>query len=166
MNIPVNTDSDLYISWAEYHEKIEQLALIIHRSQWKFDSIVCLAKGGLRIGDILCRIFDLPLAILSVASYRGEKKQTRGKIIIAEHLTSIDNNLGKKILLVDDLVDSGISLQEVTKWLNERYGIQEIKSAVIWYKQCSIVAPNYYIDYLPTNPWIHQPFELYENFKL
>jgi uncharacterized protein len=79
MNIPVNTDSDLYISWAEYHEKIEQLALIIHRSQWKFDSIVCLAKGGLRIGDILCRIFDLPLAILSVASYRGEKSKQEEK---------------------------------------------------------------------------------------
>ncbi len=167
MNLPVNTDTDLYISWAEYHDKIEQLALNIHRSQWEFDSIICLAKGGLRIGDILCRIFDRPLAILSVSSYSGTHKQTRGKLTIAEHLTAIDNNLGKKTLLVDDLVDSGISLQEVTKWLKERYtdSVEEIRSAVIWYKQCSIVEPDYYTDYLPTNPWIHQPFEIYEKFR-
>jgi uncharacterized protein len=167
MNFPVNTDTELYVSWTEYHDKIEQLALNIHRSQWEFDSIICLAKGGLRIGDILCRIFDRPLAILSVSSYSGAHKQTRSKLIIAEHLTAIDNNLGKKILLVDDLVDSGISLQEVTEWLKERYmdSVEEIRSAVIWYKQCSIVKPDYYIDYLPTNPWIHQPFEVYEQYQ-
>jgi hypoxanthine phosphoribosyltransferase len=159
---------DLYISWTEYHEKIEQLALKIYRSQWQFDSIICLAKGGLRIGDILCRIFNLPLAILAVASYSGLHKQTRGKINIAEHLTAIEKDLGKKILLVDDLVDSGISLQETSKWLQEKYpdSIEEIRSAVIWYKQSSIVVPDYYIDYLPHNPWIHQPFEIYENFNL
>jgi uncharacterized protein len=159
---------DLYISWTEYHKKIEQLAIKIRRSQWQFDTIVCLAKGGLRIGDILCRIFDRPLAILAVASYGGLHKQTRGKIIIAEHLTAVENDLGKKILLVDDLVDSGVSLQKTSKWLIKKYpdSIEEIRSAVIWYKKCSIVAPNYYIDYLPTNPWIHQPFEIYENFQM
>jgi hypoxanthine phosphoribosyltransferase len=51
--------SDLYISWSEYHQKIEQLAAQVHQSDWKFNQIICLAKGGLRVGDILARIFDL-----------------------------------------------------------------------------------------------------------
>ncbi|MCC3468846.1 MAG: phosphoribosyltransferase, partial [Microcoleus sp. PH2017_06_SFM_O_A] len=54
--------SDLYVSWSEYHRKIEDLAVKINESQWKFDRIVCLARGGLRVGDTLSRIFDKPLA--------------------------------------------------------------------------------------------------------
>ena len=54
--------SDLYISWEEYHQQIETLAVKIYQSQWEFDQIVCIAKGGLRIGDILSRLFDTPLA--------------------------------------------------------------------------------------------------------
>jgi uncharacterized protein len=62
--------SDLYISWEEYHQKIEQLAFKIYQSDWAFNQIVCLAKGGLRVGDILCRIYDQPLAILYAFLWR------------------------------------------------------------------------------------------------
>ena len=64
--------SDLYVSWDEYHAKIEGLAAQIYQSEWEFDQILCLARGGLRIGDILSRIFDKPLAILSTSSYGGK----------------------------------------------------------------------------------------------
>ena len=153
--------TDLYISWTEYHQKIEQLAIKIYQSGWRCDRIVCLAKGGLRVGDILCRLFDQPLAILSSASYRGK---TRGKIVFSEHLSMTESNLTGKVLLVDDLVDSGVSLSEAIAWLKKRYGneITEIKTAVIWYKASSAIAPDYYTDYLKDNPWIHQPFEKYE----
>ncbi len=152
---------DLYISWAEYHQKIEQLAVKIDRSGWKCDRIVCLARGGLRIGDILCRIFDCPLAILSCTSYQGK---TRSEIVFSEHLSMTDSSLAGKVLLVDDLVDSGVSLAEAITWLKTRYGheITELQTAVIWYKACSKISPDYYSDYLPNNPWIHQPFEKYE----
>ncbi len=153
--------TDLYISWTEYHQKIEQLAIKIYQSGWRCDRIVCLAKGGLRVGDILCRLFDQPLAILSSASYRGK---TRGEIVFSEHLSMTESNLTGKVLLVDDLVDSGVSLSEAIAWLKKRYGdeITEIKTAVIWYKAASAIAPDYYTDYLKDNPWIHQPFEKYE----
>ena len=102
--------SDLYVSWSEYHRKIEDLAVKIDESQWKFDRIVCLARGGLRVGDTLSRIFDKPLAILAASSYRGAEGKVRGAIEFARDLTMVGDNLGSHILLVDDLVDSGISL--------------------------------------------------------
>lgn len=73
-------------------------------------------------------------------------------------------SLGERVLLVDDLVDSGISLLKAIDWLKEHYGdkIAEIRTAVIWYKASSAIAPDYYVDYLLDNPWIHQPFEEYE----
>ena len=56
---------DLYVSWDEYHGVIEQLALSVHESGWRFDSLLCLARGGLRVGDVISRIYDMPLAILA-----------------------------------------------------------------------------------------------------
>ena len=158
---------DLYISWSEYHRKIEDLAVKINESQWKFDRIVCLARGGLRVGDILSRIFDKPLAILAASSYTGDGGKVRGAIEFARDLTMVGEDLGRRILVVDDLADSGISLQQSIVWLKSRYGedIQEIRTAVLWYKACSVVKPDYYVDYLADNPWIHQPFEMYEKMS-
>jgi uncharacterized protein len=156
--------SDLHISWTEYHYKIEQLAVKIYESGWEFDQIICLARGGLRVGDLLSRIFDLPLAILATASYRGAGGRSRGNIVFSRDLTMTTPGLGSHVLLVDDLVDSGVSLQKSLAWLDRYYGfyIEEIRTGVLWYKSCSAIAPDYYIDYLPNNPWIHQPFDTYE----
>ena len=158
---------DLYISWSEYHQKIEQVALKIYESHWDFNQIVCIAKGGLRIGDLLCRIYRKPLAILVASSYGGPENRVRGSITFSRHLAMTTEQLGSRVLLVDDLVDSGISLRESINWLERHHGaeIEEIRTGVLWYKDCSIITPDYYVDYLADNPWIHQPFEHYEQMS-
>lgn len=156
--------SDLYITWEEYHQNIEQLAAKIYQSQWQFNYIVCIAKGGLRVGDILARLYDQPLAILSANSYQGKGNGIRGEINFSQNLTVLSEQLEGNILLVDDLVDSGITLQKSIFWLEEKYpqSIREIRTAVIWQKASSHFVPNYSVHYLENNPWIHQPFEKYE----
>lgn len=156
--------ADLHVSWSDYHHKVEQLAVKIHQSGWHFNQIVCLAKGGLRVGDILSRIYEQPLAILAASSYGGVGNQVRGSITFSRDLTMTTANLGSHILLVDDLVDSGITLERSLTWLDRHYGfyINEVRTAVLWYKACSVIEPDYYVDFLPENPWIHQPFECYE----
>jgi hypoxanthine phosphoribosyltransferase len=160
--------SDLYISWSDYHHKIEQLAVKIYQSDWQFNQIVCLARGGLRVGDILSRIYNQPLAILSTSSYSDMDNHERSNLIISHQLTMTSENLGSRILLVDDLVDSGITIQQTIPWLYSysQSPIEEIRTAVIWYKACSVVVPDYHVDYLADNPWIHQPFEHYEHITL
>jgi hypoxanthine phosphoribosyltransferase len=158
---------DLYVSWEEYHRKIEQLAAKIYQSEWEFDQILCLARGGLRIGDVLSRIYNKPLAILSATSYGGKDFQERGSLTIANKITMTTAKLGKRILLVDDLVDSGVTLDQILVWLkqHQEYEIAEVRSAVLWFKACSVAKPDYYVDFLPDNPWIHQPFEKYEKLQ-
>jgi uncharacterized protein len=158
--------ADLFVSWDDYHQAIEALAVQIHQSNWQFNQIVCLARGGLRIGDTLSRIFDQPLAILSTSSYRGDSHD-RSTLVFSDDLTKTTQNLGSHILLVDDLVDSGVTLQKTLPWLDRKYGfyIEEVRSAVLWYKDCSVIKPDYYVHYLPENPWIHQPFERYEQIQ-
>lgn len=161
-----STDKDLWVSWREYHRAIEQLALLVHESGWKFDQVLCLARGGLRPGDIFSRIFDVPLAILSTSSYRQESGTVRGDLDIAKYITITKGALSGKVLLVDDLVDSGVTLEKVQRHLKENFpAVTEIKSAVIWCKGCSAIKPDFYLDYLPTNPWIHQPFEEYDGLR-
>jgi uncharacterized protein len=157
----------LDVSWDEYHQSIELLAQQIYQSGWEFDRVVCLARGGLRVGDILSRIFKQPLAVLAASSYGGVNQQERGKLSIASQITMTDANLGSRILLVDDLVDSGVTLQQTKIWLRDLYPeIEELKTAVIWYKASSNYIPDYYLSYLAHNPWINQPFEKYDNYKL
>lgn len=159
---------DLYVTWPEYYQKIELLAVKIYQSNWEFNQIVCLARGGLRVGDILSRLYRQPLAILAASSYGGPENRVRGALTISGQLTMTTPELGSRILLVDDLVDSGTTLQQCAVWLKQNYPaqVEEIRTAVIWYKACSAIAPDYHAEYLPDNPWIHQPFEPYEQMNL
>ncbi len=164
--MPQSDDKDLWVSWDDYHRLIEKLAVMVHRSGWQFDQLLCLARGGLRPGDIISRIFEVPLAILSTSSYRNEAGTERGELDIARHITMPTGSLSGRVLLVDDLVDSGITLGKVQQHLASQFpAITEVRSAVIWYKACSEVRPDYYVEYLAGNPWIHQPFEAYDRLR-
>ncbi len=156
----------LTVSWDEYNALVEKLAHTVHSSNFRFNQIICIARGGLRVGDVLSRIFALPLAILSTHSYAAEGGTVRGELVIAEHMTMTRPHLGERVLLVDDMVDSGHTLEAVVKTLPLRFPvITEMKTAVLWWKGCSVYRPDFYVEYLPDNPWIHQPFEVYDNLK-
>jgi len=158
---------DLYVSWSDYHKTIERLAVRVHASGWRFNQIVCIARGGLRVGDTLSRIFDQPLAIISTPSYGGEGGTVRGAITVAEHMTMTTKSLGDRVLLVDDLVDSGLTLDKVCKELRVRFPfIKEVRTAVLWRKACSEFTPDYEAEYLAESPWIHQPFEPYDRMTI
>ena len=155
--------SDLYVDWNEYHRLVERLCLLIHESDWRFDSLLCLARGGLRVGDVISRVYDVPLAILAASSYRAAAGTRQGQLDIGEYITMISDQLRGNLLLVDDLVDSGVTMSQVVQHLKARYpAVEEIRTAVIWYKGCSTFRPDYFVQHLPTNPWIHQPFEVYD----
>jgi len=154
---------DLYVSWDEYHGHIEQLALMVHESNWRFDSLLCLARGGLRVGDVISRIYDMPLAILAASSYRAAAGTQQGSLDIGEFITMTGDSLKGNLLLVDDLVDSGVTLTRVIEHLRQRYAaLTDVRTGVLWYKACSTFRPDYFVEHLPTNPWIHQPFEVYD----
>jgi hypoxanthine phosphoribosyltransferase len=166
MNTPPSTDNDLWVSWDEYHRLIERLALKVYESGWKFDQVLCLARGGVRPGDVFSRIFDVPLAILSTSSYREEAGTRQGDLDIAKYMTMTKGPLAGRVLLVDDLADSGVTLKKVSTHLTENFKeVTEVKSAVIWVKGTSTVRPDYFLDDLPHNPWIHQPFEDYDGLR-
>jgi len=155
--------ADLYVSWSDYHKTIERLAAKVHESSWLFNQIVCIARGGLRVGDVISRIFRSPLAIIFTSSYTGEGGAVRGELKVSEHLSMTTAALGDRVLLVDDLVDSGATLEAVQRHIRNRHPeVSEMRTAVLWYKACSKYRPDYYAEHLAESPWIHQPFEPYD----
>ena len=152
----------LYVSWDEYHLLTERLALKVHASGWHFDQILCLARGGMRPGDVLSRVFDKPLGIMSTSSYRAEAGTIQGRLDMAKYITMPKGELAGRVLLVDDLADSGVTLKAVVERLRGMPAITELRSAVIWTKKVSAYTPDYYCEMLESSPWIHQPFEEYD----
>jgi hypothetical protein len=156
----------LHVGWEQYHRMIEQLALQVYDSGYRFDSLLCLARGGLRIGDVFSRVFDVPLAILATSSYRAAAGTQQGTLDIAEYITTTGGALHGRLLLVDDLVDSGVTLARVVEHLRVRYpALREVRTAVLWHKAVSTVRPDFCAEFLADSPWIHQPFEEYDALR-
>ncbi len=49
----------LIIDWDTYNKSIDNLAVQISDRGFNPSFIICIARGGLRVGDILSRIFNV-----------------------------------------------------------------------------------------------------------
>ena len=161
----------LIVSWEQYHQTVEKLAIQIEESKYKPDILVGIMRGAAPMIDVLSRIFKLKCAYLAVESYSGKGiEDEQGDIVFSREMSSIAPNMGGRILLCDDLSDTGITFNKSIDWL-KKYGpikdkIEEIKTATLWKKKKSTFEPDYCAVKLPDNPWIVQPFEVYEEIKI
>jgi hypoxanthine phosphoribosyltransferase len=103
---------------------------------------------------------------MSTSSYRANAGMTQGHLDIAKYITTPQGEIAGRVLLVDDLADSGHTLDAVVRMLRDRYSpITELRTAVIWTKARSTFQADYSVEFLPTDPWIHQPFEGYDKMR-
>ncbi len=152
-----------YIDWDQYKDLCERLVARVTASGWEFDSLLCLARGGTRPGDYFSRIYSKPLAIMTTSSYREAAGTVQGDLDIAKYITGVTELKGK-LLLVDDLCDSGKTIMKVVEHLKRNFPeITEIRVAVLWVKACSVFKPDYCVVTYKDSPWIHQPFECYDD---
>ena len=155
----INDFIEKKISWNEYYLLIRKLNDLLKKDEKvnNFDQILCLARGGLVVGDALNRLTDIPLAILFTSSYRITKE--RNDLVIGDQIAKQNNVLGKRILLVDDLVDSGKTMEGVCKFLLANESVEYIKTGVLWKKESSCFNPDYFVSVFNKNDWLIQPFE-------
>ena len=153
------------ISWAEMESLMRALARTINASSWQPDSVVCIGRGGMLIGDAMSRLLTgrPPLGVLMASSYRGlDGDQQRKQLRIAEHISiASPEGLGQRVLLVDDLADTGISLAAIKKrLLTQEPGVKEVRTATLWMKVRSAIEPDF-VAAPPVNAetWISMPFE-------
>ena len=161
----------LIVSWEQYNQTVEKLAVQIEESKYRPDILVGIMRGAAPMIDVLSRIFKLKCAYLAVESYSGKGiEDEQGDIVFSREMSSIAPNMGGRILLCDDLSDTGITFNKSIDWL-KKYGpiknkIEVIKTATLWKKKKSTFEPDYCAVKLPDNPWIVQPFEIYEEVRI
>lgn len=161
----------LIISFDEYIKIVEKLAIQIHK-EYKPTVLIGIMRGAAPILDILSRILKLPIAYIVIQSYSGEGMEDKqGELMFAREISSLANNEDfSKVLLIDDLSDTGLTLNKSIDWLKKypplKGNIKEIKTAVLWKKKDSTFEPDFCAQRLDSNPWIVQPFEHYEEIKV
>ena len=62
----------LIVSWDQYNERVEKLAIQIHESGYKPSILIGIMRGGAPMIDVLSRVFKLKCAYLAVESYSGK----------------------------------------------------------------------------------------------
>ena len=161
----------LIVSWEEYNETVEKLALQIYESGYKPTILIGIMRAAAPRNDVLSRVFKLKCAYLAVESYSGKGvEDEQGDIVFSREMSSIAPNMGGRILLCDDLSDTGITFNKSIDWL-KKYGpikdkIEDIKTATLWKKKKSTFNPDFCAVKLESNPWIVQPFEVYEEIRI
>ena len=160
----------LIVDWKEYNLIVEKLAVKIHESDFKPTMLIGIMRGGAPIIDVLSRVFKLKCAYLAVESYSGKgTEDQQGELVFSREISSTVQDMGGRLLLCDDLSDTGVTLKKSITWLYNYppiKKIESIKTAVLWKKKDSTFEPDYCAQRLDGNPWIVQPFENYEEVRI
>lgn len=142
----------LPVSWDEYHSLARRLAAQFLSDNARVDEIVAISRGGLTLGHLLTDLLRVPISTFTIQSYSD--LQTRGEAKITKPLTvPLD---GKKILLVDDVADSGTTLVRALEYL-KMYTPKKIYTLTMYYKPHSVYKPDYFAK--TTSAWIMFPYE-------
>jgi uncharacterized protein len=145
----------LKLNWDATLHYCEELARMC--KGYEPDLIIGLSRGGLVPARLLSDILAVhDVGILGMSFYKGmgktapEPKITQGLSMEIE---------GKKVLLVDDVADSGKSLIAAKEYL-EKKGASQIRTATLHFKPASSFKPDYFVE--TTTAWVAYPWEWHE----
>ncbi len=150
----MNRNSELYkdlekvlITKDEIAEKVKELGRTITKDyEGEKPVLVCILKGASVFFADLIREIDLPLTLdfMAISSY-GSATKTSGVVRI---LKDLDNDiLGKDVIIVEDIVDTGVTLSYLMKILIQR-GARSLKIAALLDKPARRKVPDLHVDYM------------------
>lgn len=142
------------LSWKDIDDITEELLKKIKASEFKPDYLVGITVGGLIPLGMLAKALDMNTVVtVSANSYEGQERRN----LNITYLPSIDLT-GKKVLLIDEIVESGETLRQISQILLDQYKASELKTAVfvINKDKCKFL-PDFHI--VETTEWIFFPWE-------
>jgi len=145
---------ELQISWKKLENLTERLIQKIPKN--KFDYILCISSGGLVLGKLVSDYLNLPLGVIAASAYDKGKKQIREKEVIIGNIATITNP-GRKVLLLDDLVDTGATMHQIYRHILKREKVYSIKTGVLYRKPQTVFQPDYFVE--ETSKWVVFPYE-------
>ena len=147
-------------TWNQMYEMLLNLVEKIRKNGFKPDIIVGVSRGGWPPARVLSDLMDNSnLANVRAEFYLGVA-ETKEEPVLTQPVSM--EVAGKKVLVVDEVADTGKSLKLVKEHIIEQ-GAREVKIATVYYKPWSIVKPDYCEK--ETSRWIVFPWEIKETVQ-
>jgi len=157
----------IILSWTRYIELLENLTqrLLEVQVTEKFDFILGIGRGGLIPATYLSHMLGLPLVTVMAQAYRDT---TQAGFKIGHISTLLEGEFkDKHVLIIDDLVDSAVTLRETIKYVTqtiiEPYRITKYKVAVVIKKTPSTYSPDYFAVEMSSDKWLVHPYEKFND---
>ncbi|MEM2098696.1 MAG: phosphoribosyltransferase [Candidatus Bathyarchaeia archaeon] len=146
-------------TWRQLYSMLLSQTKKIRKSNFKPDITIALSRGGWIPARVLADLLETSLGSVSIEFYIGISETRKAPIL--KQGSSVDV-AGKKVLLVDDVVDSGESLKLAKSHL-EHAGATEVRTVTLFTKPWSSVKPDYYS--AETTRWVVFPWETKETIR-
>jgi len=147
-------------TWNQIYAMLRRQAEKILCSGFKPDVIVGVTRGGWIPTRILSDLLGIgELATVGIEFYLGVAETLNEPVLTQQ--ASVDVT-GKKVLLIDDVADTGKSLLLAREHLHQR-GAAEIQIATVYRKPLSVVAPDFYEK--ETQRWVVFPWDTKETIR-
>ena len=137
---------NLYYSYDLF--KIDTQILVDKCRSFEPEILLAVARGGLTLSHLMAQAMNIRnLFTLNSIHYEGESKLDSFNIF---NIPDISN--AKKVLIIDDIVDSGETMREILKILKEKFPNVEFKLATLFYKNTALIKPDFSVR--EANSWI------------
>jgi xanthine phosphoribosyltransferase len=138
--------SNIYYSYETFVDDVKKL--VKETEVFEAEALLAIARGGLTLAHAYAQATDnRNLFTINSILYDGEVKRTYPKLLNLPELSGY-----KRVLILDDIVDSGETLRAVLFVLQERYPDIDFKSAALYTKKSADIQPDWALR--ETTEWI------------
>lgn len=152
--VKVNTK---LVKWEEVVEWCRRLAEIIRAYGFKPDLVVAIARGGYVPARLLCDFLDVH-DLVSIQVLHWGKAAEITAVAHVKYPYDLDLT-GKRVLLVDDIVDTGDSVIVAQEFIQSRWKSLELKVAAMqWISPVAKIKPDFYVEDVREWIWYQYPW--------
>ena len=131
----------IYYPYSEFRKDLQTLTKKIDQ---EFDTLIPISRGGLSMGQMLGEFYGIrKVYAINTIGYKDTKKLDEVKVF---HLPNLEGS--NRVLIVDDIIDSGDTLIAVLDILKREYPKVIFFTASLFYKPTAVVEPTW---------WVKQP---------
>lgn len=145
-------------NWDYLDKLCRKVAEQIVEDGFEPNTIVAIARGGWFVGTILCDILGLDeLVSLGIKQYIGYDRRE------LKVLEDVDLEYRNKVLIVDDLVNTGKSMIKAKEIVEK--SARDVRTASLLVISTSKFIPNYFGEYIEGFSWVIFPWNIFEDLS-